>query len=201
MNDTPPEPSFDHDDRRNFIHTVLSLVIGAFLGLFPLLVGLVSFLNPLRSKRKLPTVAAQSSGDAPEGYTRLCALAALGVGDPPLMFQVVGDKQDGWNFAADQDIGTVFAQRIAEDDVRVFNATCPHAGCLVGCDGEAFLCPCHNSSFNIDGTKRVSGSGRENPSPRDMDKLDVETSLLSQGEVWVKYENYYTGRHERKPKG
>ena len=57
-----------------------------------------------------------------------------------------------------------------------------------------------NSSFNLDGAKRKSESGRENPSPRDLDKLSVDPSKLADGEVWIKFQNFYTGRVEPKPK-
>ncbi len=197
------KPSSDAGpDRRNFVSSVASLVIGGLLGVFPLVTGLVALVNPLYSRRGLPRKAESQSGAGPEDYTRICSLAALAVDDPPQMFQVVGDKLDAWNYTPQQDIGTVFVRRTEENAVTVFNATCPHAGCTVSCDGHVFNCPCHNSSFNLDGTKRESDSGRENPSPRDLDKLVVdETKLTTEGEVWIKFQNFYTGRAEPKPKG
>ena len=63
-----------------------------------------------------------------------------------------------------------------------------------------YLCPCHNSSFSKDGEK-MDLAGRNNPSPRGLDKLKVnQEKLASNGEVWVEYVNYYTGRKEMKPK-
>jgi hypothetical protein len=42
-----------------------------------------------------------------------------------------------------------------------------------------------------------SNSGRENPSPRDLDPLDVH---VVDDNVYVKFQNFYTGKRERKPK-
>jgi len=188
------------DDRRHFVYSVASVVIGSFLGLFPLIASLVAFINPLTARRRIPLQAQEESGTGQEGYTRICSLAALTTGAPPQMVQVVGDKLDAWNFIPQQDIGTVYVHRTGEKTVTVFNATCPHLGCTVSCDGQVFDCPCHNSSFNLDGAKRKSESGRENPSPRDLDKLSVDPSKLADGEVWIKFQNFYTGRVEPKPK-
>ena len=70
----------------------------------------------------------------------------------------------------------------------------------MACDGQAFVCPCHNSSFLLDGKRRLAESGRDNPSPRDLDNLDVDPEKLAQGEVWVRFQNFYTGKHEKVPK-
>ena len=130
----------------------------------------------------------------------MAALSALRPGDAPQRFAVIADRQDAWNYIPDQPIGAVFIERTGESEVRVFNATCPHAGCSVSCDGQSFNCPCHNSSFNLDGTKRVSGSGRENPSPRSLDSLLVDPDQLAKGEIWVKFVNFFTGREKPIPK-
>ena len=85
----------------------------------------------------------------------------------------------------------------------VFQATCPHAGCSVGAspDGSAFYCPCHNSSFDLEGRKQ-DRPGKKNPSPRDMDQLQYDEGMLNkpEPEIWVRFVEYYTGRHDQKAK-
>lgn len=184
-------------DRRNLLTKLAAVVVGGVVGLFPMVVGLLSFLSPLRGRRQIPAKYEQKTASAPSGYVRICALDALAVGGTPQRFAVIDDQVDAWNFAARQPIGAVFVERTGDAAIRVFNATCPHAGCSVSCDGAAYNCPCHNSSFKLDGTKRTSASGRENPSPRDLDSLDVDQGLLSRGEVWVAFKNFYTGQEEK----
>jgi cytochrome b6-f complex iron-sulfur subunit len=40
------------------------------------------------------------------------------------------------------------------DTLIAVNPTCPHAGCTVAWQGDQtrFVCPCHNSQFNADGS-------------------------------------------------
>lgn len=187
------------ESRRGFIE-ILSVVVGGILGLAPFLLGLFAFLDPLFGKHKKPLSRETGESSGKEGFTQVAALNALTPGSPPQRFPVISDLQDAWNFVPDEPVGAVYIERTGETQVRVFNATCPHAGCSVSCDGEMFRCPCHNSSFNLDGTKRTSESGRENPSPRDLDKLDVDLDQLTKGEIWVKFQNFYTGREDAKPK-
>ena len=194
MNQPISEDSDDHRARRNFVASVVTIVCGTVTGLIPLLAGGFAFLHPLFYRTKIPTSAQQGQSDRPEGMTRICALEALPINGSPQRFKVVGNLIDAWNFTMHQAIGAVFLQRVAEREVVVFNATCPHAGCSVSCDGRVFHCPCHNSSFELNGKKRESQSGRENPSPRDLDKLNIDQTKLAQGEVWIEFKNFHTGK-------
>ena len=191
--DSVSMPDAYTDDRRNFVAKMASVVIGATVGLVPFIAGVLSFMNPLSSKNRTPEIYAGKSGDAVEGYVRVTTLDALSDGGAPQRFPVIDDKFDAWNFTPDQAIGAVYVRRQGET-VTVFNATCPHAGCSVQCDGTKFVCPCHNSAFNLDGTKTDSSSGRPNPSPRSMDELETR---IEDGQVWVDFKNFYTGRHEK----
>lgn len=182
--------------RRDFFSAAAATLLGALAAAIPLFIGGFAFLDPLARKR-LPLRADASTTGPGEAFTRICSIQALTEDGPPQRFPVIDDQVDAWNFTPAQPIGAVFVQRLSENEVRVFHSTCPHAGCSVTCDGTAFNCPCHNSSFNLDGSKRVSSSGRENPSPRDLDRLDVDASQLAQGEVWVRFQNFYTGREEQ----
>jgi Rieske Fe-S protein len=204
IEDTPREPSVAHGlipptNRRNWLVEGAALLFGGLVALIPVAIGLIPLLDPWRRKPARPA-AGKSGGDGKEGYLRISSLEALPVGGTPQRFPVIADQIDAWNFTPNQPIGAVFLQRVGESEVRCFNATCPHAGCSVSCDGQAFVCPCHNSSFNLDGTKRTSETGRENTSPRDMDTLEVDPEQLAANEVWVQFRNFYTGRHDKVPK-
>jgi menaquinol-cytochrome c reductase iron-sulfur subunit len=58
---------------------------------------------------------------------------------------------------------------------------------------DCFKCPCHNSFFKLNGAII-----EPSPSPRAMDKLPVDEK--PNGEIWVKYENFYTGIKDQKVK-
>jgi menaquinol-cytochrome c reductase iron-sulfur subunit len=187
--------------RRHWFFSAASIVLGALVGLIPAGIGLAAFLDPWRRHPRLPTSRSQGgTTSTPEGFIRVASLGALKPGTAPQRFAVIAHQLDAWNFSPDQPIGAVFLQRVDEKTVRCFNATCPHAGCSVACNGQVFLCPCHNSSFQLDGVRRPPESGRENPSPRDLDVLEVDPEKLANGEVWVRFQNFYTGQHEKIPK-
>ena len=108
----------------------------------------------------------------------------------------MADLTDAWNREANQPIGAVYLRREG-DKVLCFNAICPHAGCFVGYAAErkVFQCPCHTSSFELDG-QRIMPS----PSPRNMDELAVDPEKLKAGEVCVQFVNYYPGKEDREEK-
>lgn len=186
----------DDDARRNFLAAVGSVVLGALLGIVPTVIGIFSFFNPLARRPDVPD-AYDDGSQAAEGMIGVCSLDALTVDGPPQRFEVIDNQIDAWNFTPQQPIGAVYIQRLAGDELRVFNTTCPHAGCSVSSDGNAFNCPCHNSSFELDGSKRTAESGRENPSPRGLDTLEYE---VKDGNVLVAFQNFYTGREHKVPK-
>jgi Rieske Fe-S protein len=76
--------------------------------------------------------------------------------------------------------------------IEAFNVICPHAGCFVGfrAADEHFHCPCHNSSFGIDG-----GVIPPSPSARGLDRLAVKVD--ADGAVWVAFQNFYAGRPDK----
>jgi len=72
---------------------------------------------------------------------------------------------------------------------------CPHAGCFVEYKpaGRRYVCPCHASSFGLDGAIADPAS----PSPRGLDELAVE--MRAGGEVWVLFQNFQAGTREKVP--
>src|SRR5436305_8725142 len=175
--------------RRNVLAAVVATIVGSFVGLVPLAAGVATFLDPLFRRKK-------AGGEGSHPLTRLASLDALPPDGTPVQVPVVADLTDAWNREPNQPIGAVYLRRIGEQ-VICFNAICPHAGCFVGyaADRKIFQCPCHTSSFQLDG-ERIKPS----PSPRNMDELAVDPQKLKEGEVWVQFVNYYPGKEDREEK-
>lgn len=202
----PPSRPASNPARRNFLYALFSVVIGLVVSVFPAGAGLMVFLDPLLGKKKLPGSVPQDPEGA-QGFLKIATLDALPDDGIPRRFPVIANLKDAWNFTPGQPIGAIYLRREkGSKEVQVFHATCPHAGCSVAYSHDPdpknclYKCPCHNSAFNIDGEK-VDLPGKENPSPRTLDTLDVDgEKLASTGEIWVKFLNFYTGIHEKKAK-
>jgi menaquinol-cytochrome c reductase iron-sulfur subunit len=84
-------------------------------------------------------------------------------------------RYDGWKVTSEK--MSAWVVKTAADQVVAFAPQCTHLGCGYRWDEQRrnFLCPCHNSAFDIDG-KVLSG-----PAPRPLDRFDVQikgTELL-----------------------
>jgi Rieske Fe-S protein len=183
-----PDISIPPAPRRSFLTQFLAAAVGILVGVVPAAVGLATFLNPLRKsvlKKQAP------SGSDREGFYEVTALAALDA--TPQAFKIIADRKDAWNVFPKEAIGAVFLSLDGENTVRAFNVTCPHAGCRVDFRGgkKAYHCPCHNSSFALDGERSA-----ESPSARDLDSLKTK---VVDGRVWVKYQDFKAGDKEKKP--
>ncbi len=176
--------------RRNLLASIAAVIIGSFVGIVPFAAGVATFLDPLWRQKK----SGGEGGEQP--FRRVASLDALPKDGTPIQVPVVADLTDAWNREANQPIGAVYLRREG-DTVHCFNAICPHAGCFVGYAAErkVFQCPCHTSSFELDG-QRIMPS----PSPRNMDELAVDKDRLQAGEVWVQFVNYYPGKEDREAK-
>jgi menaquinol-cytochrome c reductase iron-sulfur subunit len=187
----PPKPGDPAAaPRRNILAAAAAVIIGGFVGLVPLAAGIATFLDPLLRRKK-----ATAGADGPPPI-RVASFDALPTDGTPIQVPVIADLTDAWNREANQPIGAVYLRR-AGDKVECFNAICPHAGCFVSysADRKVFQCPCHTSSFELDGARIMPS-----PSPRDMDSLTVNPEKLKSGEVWVQFVNYYPGKKHREEK-
>ena len=174
----PPQPA-----RRNFIKKACAIVIGAVVGFVPAVSGLMVFFDPLRRRSQ--------DGDA----VHVASLNSLPQDGVPRKFSVIADHTDAWNRMPRVPVGAVYLRRIGQKQVLAFNVICPHAGCFVDYDGarKIYHCPCHNSSFALDG--RIADP--KSPSPRGLDELEVE--IRNQNEIWVKFRNFRAGQREKIP--
>jgi menaquinol-cytochrome c reductase iron-sulfur subunit len=170
-------------DRRHFLAKITSVIIGAVVTVVPLVAGFFVFFDPLRRK--------SASG----GAVLVAALNSLPENGEPRKFPVLATRVDAWNRTPNVPVGAVYLQRFKDGRVRAFNVVCPHAGCFVDYRPAQnhFHCPCHNSSFSPDGKILDPKS----PSPRPLDDLPVEVRRGS--EVWVTFQNFRAGVHEKIP--
>jgi menaquinol-cytochrome c reductase iron-sulfur subunit len=189
-------PRSDRPQRRSFLWSLGAIVVGTVTGLAGLVSGVWVFLDPLMRRPGKPVRAGDGVRGPGEGYHRIARLEAIPADGTPRRFPVIADRIDGWNFTPDQPIGAIFIRRGEGEDLQVFHSTCPHAGCSVSVADTAFHCPCHNSSFDLDGVRQTR-PGKVNPSPRDLDQLAYE---IVDGDVWVEFQDFYTGRAEKTPK-
>ena len=180
MSEGPPEHS--KEPRRDFIASVSAMIVGAMASVVPLAVGATALLDPLRR-------------DRPRGgmvlVTKLSAVPENGL---PKKFTIRTDRVDAWTTYSDTPVGAVYLRRTPEG-VAALNVVCPHAGCFVGLtpDKSGFACPCHKSSFDLEGAVDDPSS----PAPRSMDALESE--VRNGDEVWVRFRNFLPGRAEKTP--
>jgi Rieske Fe-S protein len=201
-------------NRRSFMAAAAAIVTGSVAVLTPIGVGIASFLTPLFRKNKSSQV-------------RVALLEQVPDDGLPRFFPVVGDREDAWTRYPAQRIGAVYLVRKAGDEKpTAFTAKCPHAGCFIGytMGDDMFRCPCHTSSFKLDGTR---ARGDAEVAPRDMDTLPVEIRMAGSSsggggarvrrrrgrgappagpaaqaasavaEVWVDFKDFQTGHKER----
>jgi Rieske Fe-S protein len=182
----PPAPA--ETPRRNVLIAALAVICGGIVTLVPAAAGLLVFLDPIL-KRK-------GGGAGSRPLRRVANLDMLPADGTPVQVPVIADLTDAWNREPNQPVGAVYLRKTA-GGVECFNAICPHAGCFVGysADRKVFQCPCHTSSFQLDG-QRILPS----PSPRNMDALKVDPAKLQAGEVWVEFVNYYPGKEQQEEK-
>ncbi len=125
-------------------------------------------------------------------FRPVAKLSELPINEP---HQVVirAPRQDAWTAHADDVIGRVWLIRRDEKTVDAYTTICPHLGGSINFNQEAkqFQCPLHNATFSL-ACQRIAG-----PAPRDMDALEVE---LAGDVVKVKYQNFYQGIPDKKPK-
>ena len=125
-------------DRRSFLVWTAGLSLGAGLA-FSTATVVQALMPPGRS----------IDGKTKVGKLAVAKVSALEEGKPKLV--EYGDD-------------VLFVTKIGPDKVNVFDAACPHVRCRLHFNeaSKEFDCPCHASSFDING-KKLGG-----PAPRDM---------------------------------
>jgi len=77
-----------------------------------------------------------------------------------------------------------------DQKTTAFSATCPHLGCTVDASANGFACPCHGSSWNLNG-ERLGG-----PTPRGLDVLE---SRIDGDTLKVRYQDFKQGTADKQP--
>ncbi len=89
------------------------------------------------------------------------------------------NREDGWKVTSEK--STAWVVKLSDSDVVAFGPQCTHLGCAYHWEEQksVFLCPCHNSTFSVDG-KVLSG-----PAPRPLDRYEskVENNKLLLGAI------------------
>jgi Rieske Fe-S protein len=103
----------------------------------------------------------------------------------PTKVDIYTDKRDAWNRIVHVKVGSAWVLREGEE-LKAWSSVCPHLGCAVDYDAEStkFKCPCHHSTFALDG--KVEGG----PAPRPMDSLPLEQK---NGLVSIRYQRFRQG--------
>jgi menaquinol-cytochrome c reductase iron-sulfur subunit len=89
------------------------------------------------------------------------------------------NRVDGWKLVSEK--STAWVIRKSENDVVAFSPQCTHLGCAYHYAerSKEFLCPCHTSTFALDGNVLTG------PAPRPLDRYEVklEGNKLLLGQV------------------
>jgi Rieske Fe-S protein len=135
--------------RRSFHRWMIHLLGAAMTAVIAAPAALYLFLKP------------KSSGG--EDLVEIADLAELTEGVPREVVYY-RTRIDGWKRSREK--ATTWVVKTGQSSAVAFNPQCPHLGCIYHWEdeGEAFLCPCHASSFARDG-KVVAG-----PAPRPLDR-------------------------------
>ena len=166
----------------------ITAMIAAVVGIVPAVFGGLFLLDPLFARK------STSDDDAPsDGFLPL-AVGPEAVPDDgtPQAFTILADRVDAWNFYPQEPVGSIWIRKTDTGKLIAFNSICPHLGCFVDYRSTQrdFFCPCHLSTFDLDG-------GRQNRiPPRDMDELELK---VTDGQIWVKYQNFRGAVPEKTP--
>ncbi len=188
--------------RRSLLIQFITAAISVVIVAVPATLGGLFFLDPIIRKRKATKGDAKvgelhRKDDA--GFIRLdITRDAVPADGTPVAITVLDDIVDAWNRFKHVPAGSIWLRKVGDGPILAFNSICPHLGCSVDYRGAEhdFFCPCHTSSFTLDGKK-----SNDIP-PRDMDGLQV--SMRTNGvedsagnEIWVLYQKFRGATSEK----
>ncbi len=178
--------SVQEEPRRDFVTKALAIAVGSIVAVIPIVASLITALDPLLRRRSGVLGADEN------GFLKVTSASSLDSTGAPRMFTVIADLQDAWNKFPQTEIGSVYLRQTDDGTIEAFTARCPHLGCTVNYkpNEKLFGCPCHDSSFKLDGTRN-----NEIP-PRGMDSLEAQNR---DGEIWVRFQKFRAGIHDRVP--
>ena len=112
-------------------------------------------------------------------------------GKSPTKVDLYADAIDAWNRAVNVKVGSAWVVE-RDGELIAMSTICPHLGCAIDYDeeGQRFVCPCHDSYFDLDGKET------EGPSPRAMDRLEL---VSAEGLVRVRHQRFKQGTADKEP--
>jgi len=172
------------DSRRNFIVVSTVLVSGA-CAIFPFAAGITTVLDPVKKNSEINEKVP---------WTKVTQLSNLPENGNPIKYEVIlKEVRDAWTTYKDVPAGAVYLSR-KNQEVIAFNLKCPHLGCAVDYRSKTndYFCPCHNSTFGIDG----SVVNEDSPSPRGLDSMETK---IEDGLVWIRFQQFRPNIPEKIP--
>jgi Rieske Fe-S protein len=115
---------------------------------------------------------------AKEAWISLGPLDHFEIGMPTLV-TFTRSRVNGWEKTVNS--YGVFVIRKSETEVEVLSSKCTHLGCRVNWKEaqQAYVCPCHDATFDIDG--KVLGG----PPPRPLDRYAGDALKVEEGVVMI----------------
>lgn len=170
MADVPPKA-----ERRGFLK-LLAGAMAALAGAIATVPVLGTVITPLLKPK---------ADDG--GLLRAASLTELQEGVPRRV-ELIAEVVDGWTRQVGV-IGAVWLLKKPDGSISAMSTICPHSGCSINQKTKAtYGCPCHDSTFQLD------GAATEGPSPRPMDTLDVQ---VKDKDVFVRYRRFKIGVKEK----
>jgi Rieske Fe-S protein len=173
----------DGKSRRLVIASTIG--VSAACALFPFAAGLTSILDP---------VVRNSGSTAKVPWTKVTSVINLPDDGKPAKFEIIlAEVKDAWTTYKNVPAGAVYLSRKG-DKVIAFNLKCPHLGCAVDYRSKTndYFCPCHNSTFGLDGSVTDANS----PSPRGLDTMHTK---IEDKFVWIRFQQYRPNIAEKIP--
>jgi Rieske Fe-S protein len=166
--------------RRDFLK-ICSVVLSSLIGVVYAVPLIRTFISP----------ALRQTVSGSTGLIELGSISGCQV-NVPMNMKIVDAKTDAWTKFPPMEIGAVWIIMNEDKKFTAFTSICPHLGCGINWDEDSgeFICPCHDSFFDIKG-RVLSG-----PSPRGMDTLETE---IKDGKIFVKYQKMRLGISEKMP--
>ena len=98
----------------------------------------------------------------------------------PYQFSFTRVEVNGWERTASSFGGYALRRSDDSKDILILNSRCTHLGCTVNWHAEAnaYLCPCHDAKFNINGVVL------DGPPPRPLDRY-TEFRLTEDGTLEI----------------
>jgi Rieske Fe-S protein len=165
-----------------------SMVLGGLVKLAVAVPAVAFLISPLRRR---------GPGGGEDAFETLTSLSQLVIG-VPRSFAIIRDRTDAWVKYPNEPAGSVWLIRQpagAKPEVIAYTAECTHLGCAINlsADSKTFLCPCHTSSFDLEGRPL------NQVPPRPMDRLDVELTADPDPKVRIKFQRFRALAQERIP--